>query len=353
MEIDPSGEDEDEVEMAADDSDDSDFIPEDHGNQRTYSNFIQEGLKMNLSKRQMTTLFNAMLIDFGITDPNEYVSSSKMFNQRVKFMKTLHQSHKERSSGFISIGFDGKRSDIKTEKNQIQKNVEKVVVTNVITKKYITHFLPENGQGVTLAAHLYDTTKEFGSVDTIQSVSADGCRTNTGQFQGAIRHFQLLLNKPLQILICQLHLIELVFCKLFVEIDGRLSGPQTYTGPIGAQICQKHPKWKENPMVQFQKINGQVPLVEDEYLNNHDVKTLYRLCHLVQNGPKDPSKDQISAFQSPLGTVTACRWVTCASNALQLFLRSDKPSRKLVLLTEIILNIYGPILFTIKKKWQC
>ena len=45
--------------------------------------------------------------------------------------------------------------------------------------------------------------------------------------------FFYLSGRPLAWLICLMHMIEIIFHDLFFAIDGKPSGPETYTGPIG------------------------------------------------------------------------------------------------------------------------
>ena len=55
----------------------------------------------------------------------------------------------------------------------------------------------------------------YDSLDTIKAVSADGCAANTGHTNGAIRLLEEGLGRPVQWLICVLHLNELCFRHIF------------------------------------------------------------------------------------------------------------------------------------------
>ena len=41
-------------------------------------------------------------------------------------------------------------------------------------------------------------------------------------------------------LICLMHMMEILFKDLFFAIDGKPSGPETYTGPIGKNAWKKY-----------------------------------------------------------------------------------------------------------------
>ncbi|GBP95516.1 hypothetical protein EVAR_70524_1 [Eumeta japonica] len=73
-----------------------------------------------------------------------------------------------------------------------------------------------------------------GTVDLL-AIGCDGTVTNTGKFNGVIRLFERRLQRPLQWIICMLHLNELPLRHLFDYLDGKTSGPSTYNGPIDGE----------------------------------------------------------------------------------------------------------------------
>lgn len=68
------------------------------------------------------------------------------------------------------------------------------------------------------------------------AIGCDGTNINVRKYGGIIRLLEKRLNKPLQWIICLLHMNELPFQHLFIHIDGATSGPQTFTGTIGKQL---------------------------------------------------------------------------------------------------------------------
>ena len=60
--------------------------------------------------------------------------------------------------------------------------------------------------------------KNTNSLDSIKSLSCDGCRVNTGWDKGALRKFEEMAGKEIQHLVCDLHLNEKVFQKVFIDI---------------------------------------------------------------------------------------------------------------------------------------
>ena len=136
---------------------------------------------------------------------------------------------------------------------------------------------------------------------------------------------------------------------MFRISDGELSGPETYTGKIGEIISAKG-GLKRGKMVNFKQIKGLVKEVHPSYLNNKDVRLLYFLCLLVQSGPS--CKNLVKYFNKKPGKVTGARWITTATNILMLYMQTKAPSKNLILLTKIIVNIYGPAIFDIKQNWH-
>ena len=143
-----------------------------------------------------------------------------------------------------------------------------------------------------------------------------------------------------------------------MEIDGKPNGPTHYTGPIGQQISVKTGLIRE-PMVQFEKRAGKVPQVDFE-LNNNDVKLLYQLCHLTQDGPNSQHK---KAFDMTPGKVSMSRWMTTGSNILLVYMQTPRPKRNdnevtkakfasLTYLVDIIVNIYAPLIFMAKQNYH-
>ena len=104
-------------------------------------------------------------------------------------------------------------------------------------------------------------------------------------------------------------------------------------------------------MVQFQPLDGKVTEISKELLQNQDIRNMYHLCLLVQTGPCAPP-DIAKYFECTPGTVSFARWITTANNVLCLYCQTENPTYELILLTQIILNIYAPAIFNVKEKWH-
>ncbi|GBM51170.1 hypothetical protein AVEN_254587-1 [Araneus ventricosus] len=72
-------------------------------------------------------------------------------------------------------------------------------------------------------------------------VGCDGTSVNTGVKGGIIRNLELILNRPLQWFVCQLHANELPLRHLFAHVDRTTTGPRSLTGEIRKSLagCEK------------------------------------------------------------------------------------------------------------------
>ena len=177
---------------------------------------------------------------------------------------------------------------------------------------------------------------------SLVAITCDGCNVNTGKHAGVIKRIELELDRPLQWLVCLLHLIELPLREKFRKIDGVTSGPRTYQGEIGEKI---QPDLRTLQIVKFEKIFGKVEEIQDQVLQNlsSDQKYLYEVALSVQTG-NFPIR---LATRSP-GTLNEARWLTKAIRILRLYVSTNNPSFNLVKLVSFILNLYAPAWFKIK-----
>ena len=171
----------------------------------------------------------------------------------------------------------------------------------------------------------------------------------------------------MQWIVCLLHQNELPFRHLFEKIDGKAVGPETFTGPVGKLISGKDGLILKplEESISFEPVSGKVPIIDYE-LENNDLKYLYKICHLIQKGPKE---GDLSILLEKPGKVCLSRWVTLTSNICRCFCQTPKPIcnytrkdtrrtkadiryRKLLRLVKIILNLYAPMCFLIRKDYH-
>ncbi|KAF0728912.1 Uncharacterized protein FWK35_00032074 [Aphis craccivora] len=180
-------------------------------------------------------------------------------------------------------------------------------------------------------------------MECLLAVGCDGTNVNVGTNGGIIRLLEKRLNKPLQWIICLLHMNELLLRHLFVHIDGLTTGPQTFSGEIGEQLesCEK------KSVVQFQPISTELPELLIENMSS-DQKYLYRIVSAVITGifPEDLKN------KSPV-KMSHARWLTRANRILRLYVSIEVPSENLTILATYVVKVYAPTWFSIKIHPTC
>ena len=205
---------------------------------------------------------------------------------------------------------------------------------------YLSHVSPPTGSGKDIAMELGDMVRERGI--EVEVCGCDGTAVNTGIHNGALRHLELILDKPLQHFVCLLHGNELPLRHIIHEIDGVTQGPDSFSGPIGKVIVED--VWKE-PIVSFQKVRGKVPVIPAEVVDSlsRDQKLLYKLGHAVQSG--DVPEDIAGAT---IGPCCHSRWLTCACRICRKYMSLRLPGKPFKRLVFFIVNHYIPSWFKIK-----
>lgn len=68
------------------------------------------------------------------------------------------------------------------------------------------------------------------------AVGSDGAAVNTGWKNGAIKKIEDRIERPLQRIICQLHMNELPLKAAITKMDGPTTGLKAYSGQIGKKL---------------------------------------------------------------------------------------------------------------------
>ena len=117
----------------------------------------------------------------------------------------------------------------------------------------------------------------------MQGVICDGTAVNTRRVSGVIKRLELFLERPLQCIVCLLHLNELLFRHLFDAIDGKTTGPATFAGEIGKQIKNKVHQLQ---LVSFQAVSSDIPQFSSQVVNDlsTDQRYLSEMCQAISMG---------------------------------------------------------------------
>lgn len=278
----------------------------------------------------------------------EVIDKNRMRRKRDQLRKSAVLRAK--ISEVPALYFDGRKDktlivtkkDGKTYKETILE--EHISLIKEPETKFLGYIAPDTGTSKCIEKCINDFFLEENlPMDSLLAVGCDGTNVNTGKYAGIIRLLEKRLNKPLQWIVCLLHMNELPFPHLFHHLDGKTSGPQTLTGPIGKSLdnCEKR------PIVQYQPIPTELPEVSAEDLSS-DQKYLYRIVLAVTTGefPTD------LANKSP-GKMSHARWLTRANRVMRLYVSTESPSQNLVVLATFIVRAYAPTWFAIKTHPTC
>ncbi|KAH9627845.1 hypothetical protein HF086_001741 [Spodoptera exigua] len=144
---------------------------------------------------------------------------------------------------------------------------------------YVRYAVPSHGTAKGLESAIFQTvTGQLNmSLEDTLPIGCDGTVINTRKYGGVIRLLEKRLQRPLQWIICLLHLNELPLRHLFAKLDGTTTGPNTYSGAIGKLLddCEKR------PVIVFERIEGMLPDISNVKDLSSDQRYLYDITSAV------------------------------------------------------------------------
>ena len=113
--------------------------------------------------------------------------------------------------------------------------------------------MPEDGTGYKIATSVYAAIKDTSLEQKLKIVESDGTAVMTGKGKGFIASLETLIGRPLQWVLCLLHLNELLLKHVFQNLDGITPRSDSFSGPIGRQLNGAVFEWK---VVKFKSIQN-------------------------------------------------------------------------------------------------
>ena len=326
-------------------------------NCNNYDTLAATADRFRSSSREVVALVNAVLIDLNMLTPETALSYSKIQQERKKARKsTIRKLSVDRKS-LSCVMFDGRRDRTLTisESNSSYslKSIEMeehIALLSEPGSKYIDHVTPESGKSRDIAHEILSVLSETDSSDSLIGIGCDGCATNTGNNAGVIRRLELSLDRPLQWMICMLHLNELPFRHLFDAIDGRTTGPKSFIGDIGKELNRD---LRLLPLQHYKPIEGCIVEIPSDVLTqlSSNQLYLYQIGMSVQKGESYLSNSDIT-FRAP-GELHHARWLTRANRILRLYVSKSNPSQSLEKIVHFLVSFYIPGWFHIKQHPLC
>jgi hypothetical protein len=314
-----------------------------------------EAERFGVSNRAVAAIGTAALLDYGVVcqeDRSNIIDHKKVWRARQQLRKELRTT-RSNDEDIIGLFFDGRKdSTLVKEKSggkwySLKKTEDHYVLVGEPGTIYLHHITLVKATGVTLADGLHKAIDNLGLLQKILAVGADSTAVNTGARGGAIHLLECHLHRPVQWIICWLHLNELPLRHLCKELIGPTEGPGQWKGPIGCALvtCETLPK------TIFNIINdgNMFPDIDtDNYNLSRDQAYLYKIIKAIRTGVI--SDDLLR--QKP-GPMSMARWLTTASRICRLYVGTSQPSSQLILLTHFIVTNYGPMWFSIKCSHKC
>ena len=251
--------------------------------------------RYGLSNRAVAAVINGFQMDIGrvLHDKTQLlVDPKKVWRERCRLRHntaaTRDQQH--RGGDLKALYFDGRHDQTSTGRGGDMAAEEHVAVVAEPGSEYVAHFTPVSGKAIDQVNELINIATNYD--DSVCVLGCDGAAVNTGRLAGICRLFEIIQERPVHWFVCQLHSNELVLREVFRELDGKTSGPGSFTGPLGkAAGGSVH---RLSP-VRFRPVSGPELALPDGVIADlsSDQLLLYQLARAVQVGtiaPKEACK---------------------------------------------------------------
>ncbi|XP_065649532.1 uncharacterized protein LOC136078212 [Hydra vulgaris] len=186
---------------------------------------------------------------------------------------------------------------------------------------------------------------EYNSAQSLIAVIVDNTTSNTGADNGLVIKLEKILKRSLHLLGCLLHQVEHPLRHIICELDGSTNGPKSYKGLIGD--AASHQTLHKQLLVEFVPIYSEIELfVRSEVISDltADQRKLYEYCVGISKG--FISKKFLSKQPGP---IFHARWLTLALRIMMVYVRTNKPSSELLVITKYIVQVYCVMWFAIKR----
>ena len=289
--------------------------------------------RYDASDRATAAIASAALYDYGVISKeslDNVVDKNKVRREKTKINSS---SNEIKSRQIENLYFDGRKDNTLTILEINGSKFKKIIKEDHISlltepeNQYVGHITCKNSDAKSIVDKMlkFFNSKQV-TCDKLSAMGCDNTNTNTGIHKGIIRQFEILLNRPLQWIICLLHANKLPLRHLIEYIDGSSTGPYNFSGSIGKLLndCEK------SAVVKYKKIPVDQCDINFEYDKlSCDQKYLLDICNAVITGH---CPDNL-ANRSP-GNLNLSRWLTTANRILRFYISDKKPSKNLKLLTE-------------------
>ena len=337
-------------------------------NRRSIKNVAMASIRFGLSANATAAVANATLLDHGVISQDnitEVIDAKKV--QRAK--DSLHKELQEKAAikyqedKIECILFDGRKDwtlmyqEVEGS-SQVYPTIQKEEHYSVVAEpggQYLFHFTPDEADKTHTAAEqiaraLVEWMKKYGVDKTLQFIGGDSTNVNSGIWGGVFQFVEKMLGRPLNWIVCGLHLNELPLRHLVSDLDGPTKSDTGFSGPLGKALATV----TELPVKKTFKavtIGSDLIELDDEIVKDlsSDQKYGYEMVKAIRTGKLSPKLANLE-----IGPVCHSRWLTTANRFLRMWVSQHgfkgKEAKNLKLIVEYIVGVYYPTWFSYKVK---
>ena len=159
-----------------------------------------------------------------------------------------------------------------------------------------------------IAIPIVERLRQHRAEETLDSIGGDSTPMNTRREGGAFTCIERLLGKKKTWPVCMLHTNELPLCHLITALDGKSSGENTLSGPLG-RVLPTVTSLDFDPTFPPLKIGPGLVELHEEVVDDltTDQSYAYRMVNAIRTGGV-PAE----LFCLDIGPVCHSRWLTTA-----------------------------------------
>ena len=320
----------------------------------------------NRATAAISTATLAVAKDAGLCQDPPVIGVNKIKRSKDKLMLDMkeHGSKSIKESQVTGILFDGSKDTtkvfLKGDDNKFHPGEIKEEHYSICSEpgsEYLCHLtLDKDDRGDQKAAQqlansIHEWICEHGIDTTLKAVGGDSTAVNTGYKGGAIHHLEMLLGRKVIWIICALHTNELPLRHLVIELDGKTTSNNQFSGPIGRLVnvaCDLSITEEDIP-----DIGVDIDLIEleEEVVKDlsADQKYLYNITCAIRDGHID-----VNLKRKKMGPHNHARWLNLASRLCRIWCSNHRLSTmntlKLKKIVQFVVAVYVPMWFEIKVK---
>ena len=306
---------------------------ESNRNMTSIKNVAMASIRFGVSANATAAVANAALLDHGVISRNDTKNViDGMTVQRAK--DSLHKELQEKAAikytedKIECIIFDEKKDwtlmyqEVEGS-SQLYPTIQKEEHCSVISEpggQYLFHFTPEESDkshtaAQQIAIELVNWMKKYGVDKTLLFIGGDSTNVNTGIWGGVFQFVEQMLGRPLNWIVCGLHLNDLTLRHLVILLDGPTISDTGFTGPV----CKALNSVTDMPLnIKFKPITIGPELIEleDDVVKDlsTDQKYGYNMIKAIRTGILP---DRLANLE--IGPVCNARWLTTANRFLRMW----------------------------------